>query len=73
MKKYKYISIKQIDNEMHCKKPMYSIVNNKSENVLGKLFYYPAWRQYCFTQYSQNCVFNNSCLRDILDFMENET
>ncbi len=70
MKKYKYITIKK-DGVWHAK-PKYDIINNKSKEVLALLFYYKAWKQYVFTQIQQDAVFNNSCLRDIIDFIETE-
>lgn len=67
MKKYKFITIRQCPNKIIM--PRYEILNNKSQNVLGNIYWYPAWRWYVFES-KPECVFNNSCLRDILDFME---
>ena len=69
MKKYKYISI--VKNGLFENKPQYKIENNKSKNILGILFYYKKWKQYVFTQYNKDIIFNNSCLLDIVDFINN--
>jgi len=70
-KTYKYITIKQIDDETWEGKPVYRIVNNKSKSLLGMLSYYVPWKQYVFSS-REGCVFNTGCLHDVLDFMENE-
>lgn len=70
MKKYKYITIQQEDNEMFADHPVYRIINNRAKNQLGILSYYKPWKEYVFSSQPE-CVFNNSCLRDVLDFIEN--
>ena len=74
MKKvYKFITIQQpiLDHipEVFEGKPVYRIYNNKSNGLLGILSYYKPWKQYVFSSQPE-CVFNNSCLRDVLDFLE---
>ena len=70
MQKYKYITIEQTGGEVFSGKPVYRIFNNKSGTQLGIISYYPLWR--CFVFSSQpECVFNNSCLCDVIDFIEN--
>ncbi len=82
MKKYKFITIEQEDNEAHEGRPVYYICNNKdlrraSEERLprplpiGLLAWYKPWKQYAFSSH-ERAVFNKSCLRDIIDFIENE-
>ena len=66
-KKYKYISIR--NSEKYPK--VYHIINNRSQESLGVIYYYPYWKQWV-VDFCMDCVFNNACLRDILDFMENE-
>ena len=68
-KKYKFITIRQEGNETFEKHPVYRIFNNKSGDQLGVISYYRSWRQYVFSS-QEGCAFNNSCLRDVLDFME---
>ena len=72
MKIYKYMLIKQTDNEVFKNKPVYRVYNKKSKEPLGIISYYPSWKEYIFSS-KEGCVFNNSCLKDIIDFIENET
>ena len=71
MKKYKFINIKQIDNEMFENHQVYRVFNNKSGDQLAILSYYKPWKQYVFSS-KDGCIFNTSCLKDVLDFIENE-
>lgn len=65
--KFKFISINE--DGFHENKMKYIITNNKSNENLGIIFYYKPWKQYVFTQYAQNIVFNNECLLNILEFI----
>lgn len=70
-KKYKYITIRQVGGEVFEKKPVYRIFNNRNaSSQLGIISYYTPWKEYVFSS-QPDCVFNNSCLRDVLDFIEN--
>ncbi len=70
MKKYKFITIKQYAKGLPSK-PAFRIYNNKGGDVLGEIGYYKPWKQYV-VNFEVLAVFNNSCLKDILDFMEHE-
>ncbi len=69
MKKYKFIHIKQVDNELCHKKPVYRVFNNRNGAQLAILSYYPPWKEYVFSS-KEHCVFNDGCLKDVLDFIE---
>jgi hypothetical protein len=71
MEKYKFITIHWVNEEMFEKHPVYRIINNKSGDQIGILSFYKPWKQYVFSS-REECVFNNSCLRDVLDFLENK-
>jgi hypothetical protein len=71
MKKYKFITIKQVGGEMFLKHPVYRIFNNQKGNQLGMLSYYKPWKEYVFSS-KEDCVFNNGCLCDVLDFLNNQ-
>lgn len=82
VKFYKFISIGQVQvknadgkgnpgPEMFEGKPVYRIHNIKNNAQLGIISFYKPWKQYVFSSRPE-CVFNNSCLRDVLDFMEKE-
>ena len=47
---------------------MYAIRNLKSNDLLGNVEWYGAWRQYCF-QPEEGCVFSAGCLKDIEAFL----
>lgn len=70
MEKYKYIHIKQVNGEIFEKHPVYRIFNNRSKGQIGLISYYKPWKEYVFSSIPE-CVFNNSCLHDVLDFIEN--
>ncbi len=70
-KKYKFITIKQVGNELFEEHPVYRIFNNRSQNQIGILAYYRPWKQYVFSS-KEDCVFNKDCLVDVLDFINNE-
>jgi hypothetical protein len=72
MKKYKFITIKQVNEEIFENYPVFRIYNNRSGSQLGILSFYKPWKEYVFSSQPQ-CVFNNGCLRDVLDFIENYT
>ena len=48
----------------------YVIRNKKSRDWLGDIEYYKPWKQYCVTCFYSGAVFNNQCLRDIADFLD---
>ena len=71
MKKYQYITIQQVNDKLHEGKPFYMITSNRKGSELGLIFYYPPWKQYVFSQSQENILFNNGCLHDIIDYIEN--
>lgn len=71
MKKYKYMTIRQENNEVFNDKPVYRIFNNKSSKQIGILSFYKPWKEYIFST-KENCIFNNTCLLDIVDFMDTQ-
>lgn len=78
MKVYKFITIKQTNEELFGGKPVYRIYNNRAlkkhgetlDAQLGIISFYKPWKEYVFSSIPE-CVFNNSCLRDVLDFIDN--
>ncbi len=83
MKKYKFITIRQRtkcdgiqrehphSGETFEGKPVYGIFNNRTHGQLGILSWYKPWKQYVFSGQPE-CVFNLSCLEDVIDFIKNE-
>lgn len=70
MKKYRFITIKQVANEVFEKRAVYRIFNNRNNAQLGIISFYKPWKEYVFSS-REDCVFNNSCLADVLDFINN--
>ena len=68
MKKYRFITIGQRNDEIFEGKPVYRIYNNQSGAPLGTISFYKPWKQYVFSS-KEGCVFNISCLEDVLDYM----
>lgn len=52
------------------KTKIYTLVNQKNELIhLGIIKWHAAWRQYCFFPEDET-VFNKTCLKDIMCFLE---
>jgi hypothetical protein len=67
-RKYRYITIRQEDGEVFDGYPVYRIFNNRAGAQLGIISWYKPWKQWVLSSQPE-CVFNDSCLRDVLDFM----
>lgn len=67
MKKYKFITVSE---GVHDKK-YWRIRNNKSNDLIGEIHYYERWKQNVFTAL-EDAVWSLDCLKDVIDFMENE-
>lgn len=67
--KYKFIHF-VLAGEFLNEKPVWECRNNKSGDLLSKIFYYKPWKEYCFTQSVQGIVFNDGCLVDTIDFIK---
>ena len=63
---YQYIKFECYDSTKKTTK--WYIKNIHSDSILGKIKWFSAWRQYCFFTNS-GCIFNDGCMRDILDFI----
>lgn len=62
--KYKFIYFEQLESSLWlCK-------NNKSKATLGLVQWYSKWKQYVFSQYSEDVIFSVDCLKNIIDFIE---
>lgn len=72
MKKYKFITIRQENDEMFEKHPVFRVFNNRTGSQLAIISYYKPWKEYVFSSQPE-CVFNNTCLMDVLDFIETKT
>lgn len=64
--KYKFIHfVKTADK---AKTSVWSCRNNRSDAELGKIQWYPHWRQYCYSPKVQ-AVYSVGCFEDIKNFI----
>jgi hypothetical protein len=70
MKKYKFITIKQANEELFEGQPVYRVYNNKSGDQLAIISYFKQFKAYVFSS-KEHCVFDLYCLKDVMDFMKN--
>ncbi len=59
----KYIRFDREDDD-YCHRPCYRIVNIASNQPLGQIGWYPAWRQYTAFFY-EGAVWSHDCLADV--------
>jgi len=64
--RYKHINFEVGSVSDH---PSFHCKNNRYGTVLGLVFYYERWNHYVF-EGRAGCVFDTSCLADIIDFMK---
>jgi hypothetical protein len=51
---------------------IWNILSIDNNDCLGTIKWFPNWRKYCFYP-SNDCVFEQDCLRVISNFIESET
>lgn len=68
--KYKFFSIQQNGDEQFERHPVYRICN-KTNVQIGIISWYKPWKKYVFSSMPE-CVFDATCLQDVLDFMGNK-
>jgi hypothetical protein len=61
--------IEAINTEMYANRPVYSIINKKSNTTIAQVGYYHAWRKYVFHA-SDYAAFDVDCLKSIISFIE---
>lgn len=67
--KYKFINFEKSDRK-NAGRPVYYVKNNKTGVQLGVVYYEKKWRKYAiYTR--EGIIFDDKCLKDIIDFMEN--
>lgn len=65
--KFRFINIRPRGDDFEGK-PVYGVYNNRSGEQIAILSFYRPWKQYVFSSHD-GCVFNDSCLQDVLTFM----
>lgn len=66
-----YISFCKGPKELKRKSDIYSI-RSLDGDLLGYIKWFPSWRKYVFYPY-QNTVYEETCLREVAEFIEQET
>ena len=62
---FKYIRIGQgTELSMHNGKPVYWIVNIRSNSPIGQIFWYTPWRRWC-ARFKEESVWSPDCLVDV--------
>jgi hypothetical protein len=51
------------------KTKLFSVMSKSSGEVLGRIGWYPQWRQYVFNPCSET-IYSAGCLKDIKDFID---
>jgi len=67
---YKYINFILMSDTG--KTTIWTIHNNTNDAMLGKIKWYAPWRQYCLHTID-NVVFNDGCLSDVINFINQLT
>lgn len=62
----KYLEFKQVPFEGKTKR--FEIISINHGDILGRIYWYGAWRQYIFST-TFGTVWNTDCLKDIIDFL----
>lgn len=66
---YEYIHFDNIEDKS--KNSVWSCRNNRNNSELGRVQWYPQWRQYCFLSLMiHEAVFSASCHDDISHFLK---
>jgi len=62
---YEHITIgRDANRDTHAGKPIYYIFNRKAGYCMGRIFYYPSWRQWV-AQFSEESIWSAGCLADV--------
>jgi len=65
--RYKYINFAKVSETP--KTSVWACNNNSSGDLLGRVGWYPGWRQYCFLP-TPETIFSTGCMEDICDFIK---
>lgn len=52
----------------HNGRPVYDILNRRAGTVLGQVFWYQSWRQWC-ARFDEDAAWSHDCLADVRDFL----
>ena len=49
-------------------KQVYQIVNKRSQEPIGNVFWYPRWRKWV-ARFDEDSVWSDDCLQEVMDFI----
>lgn len=67
-----YLDIKESEAPKGWKTRMWTIQARDGGSYLGHVKWFGRWRKYCFFP-APECVFEQTCMREIADFIETKT
>jgi hypothetical protein len=69
-KKYKWITIQEVDSSPSGKTKIYEVITNDTiVPILGVIKWQPTWRKYAFFPYGDS-FYEEDCLKNIVEFLE---
>jgi len=70
----KYVDFELFSESKSGKTKIWNVVTQIGSKILGTISWYGAWRRYCFYPlFGDITIFEETCLRDIADFIEQQT
>ncbi len=66
---YEYISISWAGTSASGKTDLYTVTNNHSGGVLGRIKWHGPWRRYVFLP-ADHTLYSPGCLMDIMEFLD---
>ncbi len=71
--KYQFIYVaRNVELDEHAGRPVYYIFNSKTRSALGRILYYPRWRQWVAT-FAEDAIWSTGCLADVKTAIEHIT
>jgi hypothetical protein len=64
----KFIKFKDSGDRHHAR-PVYDILNKRSYDCIGMVFWYPEWKLWA-VRFKEDSVWSAGCLRDVQEFIE---
>lgn len=71
--RYRFIYVaRNMELDEHAGRPIWYIFNTKSREAIGRIIYYPQWRQFVAT-FSEESIWSTGCLADVAKAIEHIT
>jgi len=64
---YRYIVIgRSTEKDTHAGHPIHYIFNRRSNEAIGRILWYPAWRRWV-AEFAEGAIWSTDCLADVQD------